>query len=158
MRYFHQQTVLETMARPAKTVTPEMTVGDLLRLFSSNDFAAYPVVRDGKLVGVVSRADTIKPFAAKAGTNTAHFDAIMETTVEQIMSWPVTTVEFDATLDTVVHLMGAHDFESFPVVDHENCVRGIIAREDVIRALAGYTWPAAGLLPLPLSPIGYAIA
>ncbi len=158
MAYFHQETVRENVARPTRTVTPEMTLGDLLRLFSSDDFPAYPVVREGKLVGVVSRADSIKPFAAKAGTNTAHFDAIMGTTVEQIMSWSVITVEFDATLDTVVHLMGTHDFESFPVVDQENCVRGVIARDDVIRALARYTWSASTPLALPLSPIGYAIA
>ena len=158
MEYFHQEPVKENAARAARTVAPEMTLGDLLRLFSSDDFPAYPVVRSGKLVGMVSRADSIKPFTEKAGTNTAHFDAIMGTTVEQIMSSRVITVELDATLDTVVRLMGAHDFESFPVVDHENRVRGIIARDDVIRALARYTWRASTPLPLPLSPIGYAIA
>ena len=156
MEYFHQETVRENLARPAKTVAPEMTLGDLLRLFSSNDFAAYPVVRDEKLVGIVSRADSIKPFAAKAETNTADFDAIMGTTVEEIMSWRVVTVELDATLDQVVHLMGTHDFESFPVVDRENRVRGMIARDDVVRALARCTWRAS--LPLPLQPTGYAIA
>ena len=158
MEYFHQEPVKENTARAARTVAPEMTLGDLLRLFSSDDFPAYPVVRSGKLVGMVSRADSIKPFTEKAGTNTAHFDAIMGTTVEQIMSSRVITIELDATLDTVVHLMGAHDFESFPVVDHENRVRGIIARDDVIRALARYTWRASTPLPLPLSPVGYAIA
>ncbi|WP_423886897.1 CBS domain-containing protein [Bradyrhizobium sp.] len=47
----------------------------------------------------------------------------MGTTVEQIMSWHVITVELDATLDTVVHLMGAYDYESFPIVDRQNRVR-----------------------------------
>jgi CBS domain-containing protein len=157
MEYFYQETVRNNMASPAKTVDPEMTLSDLLRLFGSNDFAAYPVVRDGKLVGIVSRADSIGPFSAKAGTNTACFDAIMGTTVDQIMSWHVTAVDLDATLDTVVHLMGAHDFESFPVVDQERRVRGIISRQDLIRALARYTWRASPQ-PLPLSPMGYAIA
>lgn len=156
MEYFHQETVQENLARPAKTVAPEMTLGDLLRLFSSNDFAAYPVVRDEKLVGIVSRANSVKSFAAKAETNTADFDAIMGTTVEEIMSWRVVTVELDATLDQVVHLMGAHDFESFPVVDRQNRVRGMIARADIVRALARCTWRAS--LPLPLQPTGYAIA
>lgn len=107
-------------------------------------------MRDGKLFGVVSRADSIRPFTAKAGTNTAHFDAIMGTTVEQIMSWHVITVELDATLDTVVHLMGAYDYESFPIVDRQNRVRA---------SLRGTTssgrWPATlgAQTPRPLLAI-----
>jgi Mg/Co/Ni transporter MgtE len=59
-------------------------------------------------------------------------------------------------LEQVVQLMKVHDFESFPVVDHENRVKGVIALEDVVRALARCTWSSS--LPLPLSPMGYAIA
>src|SRR5579859_7772432 len=136
MRDFRQETVGDNMSRPAKTVAPEMTLGDLLRMFSASDFAAYPVVRDGKLVGIVSRTDSIKLFAAMAATNTIYFDSIMGTTVEEIMSWQVVAVELNATLDHVVHLMETHDFKSFPVIDRENRVRGIIARDDVIRAFA----------------------
>lgn len=156
MRDFCQQTVRDNMSRPAKTVAPEMTLGDLLRMFSTSNFAAYPVVRDEKLIGIVSRADSIKPFAAMAATNTIYFDSIMGTTVEEIMSWQVIAVELDATLDQVVHLMGAYHFKSFPVVDHENRVRGVIDRDDVIRALARST-PRSSL-PLDLRPMGYAIA
>ena len=158
MEYFHQETVRENISRPARTDAPEMTMGDLLRLFSSNEFAAYPVVRDEKLIGIVSRRDSIRSFAAKARTDAAHFDAAMGTTVEQIMSSRVVTVEPDATLDKLVDLMAAHDFESFPVVDRENRVRGIIARDDVVRALARCTWRAPQPPPLSVPSFGYAIA
>ena len=151
-----QQTVREIMSRPVRTVAPEMTLGDLLRLFSSNDFDAYPVTRGETLVGIVSRADSIKPFAAKSTTSTVDPDAIMGTTVEQIMSPGVVTVELDATLGQVVDLMGAHDFESFPIVDAQKRVRGVIARHDVVRALARITWSTS--LPPTLQPFGYAIA
>jgi CBS domain-containing protein len=156
MDYLHQETAREIMSRPARTVTPEMTLGDLLRMFSTSDFAAYPVVRDKKLVGMVSRTDSIKPFAAMAESSTIYFDSIMGTTVEEIMSWRIIAVDLDATLNQVVHLMGAHDFESFPVIDQQNRVRGIVARDDVIQALARRTWRSA--LPLPVTSIGYAIA
>ncbi len=151
-----RQTVQDIMSRPARTVAPEMTLGDLLRLFSSNDFAAYPVIREEKLVGIVSRADSIKPFAAKVATKAVDRDAIMGTTVEQIMSPAVVTVKLEATLEQVLDLMGAHGFESFPVIDHENHVAGIVARDDLVRALARSTWHAP--LPLDLRPVGYAIA
>ena len=155
MEYLLQETARENMTRPARTVAPELTVGDLLRLFASGDSDAYPVVRGEKLVGVVSRADAIKPFATKPGGND-HFDAIMGTTVQEIMSSRTVVVTLDAPLKQVVQLMKVYDFESFPVVDHENRVKGIIAREDVVRALVRGTCRSS--LPLPLSPVGYAIA
>ena len=151
-----QQTVREIMSRPARTVAPEMTLGDLLRVFSSDDFDAYPVVRGENLVGIVSRADSIKSFVTKAATQALESDAIMGTTVEQVMSSRVATVELDATLGQVIDVMGAHDFESFPVVDCENRVRGVITRDDVVRTLAHRTWRTS--LPLDLRPAGYAIA
>ncbi len=155
MDSFHQP-VREIMSHPARTVAPEMTLGDLLRLFSSDDFDAYPVVRGEKLVGIISRADSIKPFAGKTTNKTTDFDAITGTTVEQVMCSRVVTVELDATLEKVVDLMGAHDFESFPVIDREGRVIGMIACDDVVRALArGASRPC---LPRDLRPMGYAIA
>jgi CBS domain-containing protein len=153
---FRQETVRDNMSRPAKTVAPEMTLGDLARMFSASEIEAYPVVRDEKLVGMVSRTDIIKPFAAIAATNAIYFDSIMGTTVEEIMSRQVIAIEMDATLDQAVHLMGAHDFKSFPVIDQDNRVRGIVTRDDVIRALARSTCRSS--LPLDLRPMGYAIA
>ena len=155
MENFCQETVRDNMASPAETVAPEMTVGDLLRLFSSNEFDSYPVVREGQMVGVVSRADSIKPFAIKPAS-ALEFDKIMGTTVAEIMSSQVITVGPDAMLEQVVQLMTTLDFESFPVIDNENRVTGIIAREDVIRALA--RCGSRSSLPLPLHPLGYAIA
>jgi CBS domain-containing protein len=155
MEYFHQ-TVREMMSCPVRTVAPEMTLGDLLRLFDASDFDAYPVVRGGELIGIVSRADSIKPFATRVAPQARDCDAIMGTTVEQIMSPRVVSVKLDATLDHVIDLMSAHRFGSFPAVDLENRVKGIIARDDVIRTLANSTWRSS--LPLQLRPQGYAIA
>ena len=151
-----QQTVRDIISRPARTVAPEMTLGDLLRLFSSHDLDAYPVVRGEKLVGIVSKADSIKPFTAKVATKALDRDAIMGTTVEQIMSPAIVTVKLEATLGQVLELLAAYDFVSFPVVDRENHVAGIVALDDLVRALAQSTWRTSP--PLDLRPVGYAIA
>jgi CBS-domain-containing membrane protein len=91
-----------------------------------------------------------------AATNTVYFDSIMGTTVEEIMSWQVVTVELNATLDKAVQLIETHSFKSFPVIDQEKRVRGIIARDDVIRASTRNARRSS--LPLDLRPMGYAIA
>jgi CBS domain-containing protein len=156
MENLRQETVRDNMSHPARTVAPEMTLGDLLRLFGSNDFAAYPVTREDQLVGIVSRADSIRPFAVTAWTDTCNFDAIMGTTVGEIMSSLVIAVAPDATLEQVIQLMEVHDLESLPVVEGENRVSGIVARQDIIRALARRASDSS--LPLDLRPMGYAIA
>src|SRR5579871_6497708 len=99
--------IQEIMSRPARTIAPEMTLGDLLRLFSSNGFAAYPVVRDEKLLGIVSRADAIQPFVGRVICSSLDFETISATTVEEIMSSAVIAIEPDATLRELINLMGS---------------------------------------------------
>jgi CBS domain-containing protein len=70
---------------PAKAVAAEMTVSDLLRLFVLDKRNAYPVIRNGEMVGSVSKADVLKtfsPFRAPA----LDYDGVMGTTVDEIMS------------------------------------------------------------------------
>lgn len=157
MYEFLQETVQRNMTSPAKTVVSEMTVGDLLRLFAANDLDAYPVVNHGKLVGIVSKADALKAFALTTGGMLPHYDDMMGTTVDEIMSRRVMTVDADTTLQHVLHLMGVHRFKSLPVVDQDSQLKGVIAREDVIRALVRCDRRQA--LPLVAPAVGrYAIA
>src|ERR1700753_1608858 len=119
MEYFHHETVRENMLRPGKTVSPENTLGDLLRLFRSDDCSAYPVAHDGKLVGLISRADALRPFADISGAD-FDFDAALGTSIDQIMSSQVAKVGIDASLEQAAKLMNESNIESLPVVDHTN--------------------------------------
>jgi CBS domain-containing protein len=70
---------------PSKAVAAEMTVSDLLRLFVLDKRNAYPVIRNGEMVGSVSKPDVLKtfsPFRAPA----LDYDGVMGTTVDEIMS------------------------------------------------------------------------
>ena len=136
MYEFLEETVQHNMTSPAKAVAPEMTVGDLLRLFSTNAADAYPVECGGRLVGIVSKADALTTFALKPGGIVPHYDDLMATTVDEIMSRQVMTVDTGTRLQRVLHLMGSHRFKTLPVVDNSNRLKGMITREQVIRALA----------------------
>jgi CBS-domain-containing membrane protein len=152
MYEFLEETVEHNMTSPAKTVAPEMTAGDLLRRFATDNLDAYPVVSNGKLVGIVSKADALKAFALTPGGILPHYDDVMGTTVDEIMTHHVMTVDSQTRLQRVLHLMGAHHFKSLPVVDQNNRLKGMIAREDVIRALA-FNWRQA--MPLVAPAVGY---
>jgi CBS-domain-containing membrane protein len=153
MYEFLEETVEHNMTSPAKAVAPEMTAGDLLRRFATDNLDAYPVVSNGKLVGIVSKADALKAFALTPASILPHYDDMMGTTVDEIMTRHVITVDAETRLQHVLNLIGAHHFKSLPVVDQNSRLKGMIAREDVIRALAFCNRRQA--LPLVAPAVGY---
>ena len=156
MEYFRKETVRDNMSYGVRTIAPEMTLGDLLRLFSSSEMSAYPVMHEKRLIGLATKADALKPFAANGVVDNLDSDTIMGTTVEQIMSTGVTKVGLEASLEQAARLIAESNSDSLPVVDGEDFVRGMITRNDIIRALARSTWRSS--LPLEIRPVGYAIA
>ncbi len=54
----------EVMTAPAITVDEAAAVGDIARLLLEHHIKRVPVVRDGRVVGIVSRADLVRALAA----------------------------------------------------------------------------------------------
>jgi len=139
MYEFLQETARNNMTSSVRSVAPEMTVGDLYRLFATDDYDAYPVLRDDVVVGFVTKLDALKVFAFTCDQMLPHYDDRMGTTVDEIMSSNVISVEPDTNLQRVLQLMVAHRLKSLPVIDKYHHLLGIIAREDVMRALVRCT-------------------
>jgi CBS domain-containing protein len=135
MYEFLEETVANNMTRRVRSVTPEMTVSDLYRLFAVDGFDAYPVVQDGMLMGVVSKLDALKVFAFTQHQILPHYLDGMATTIGQIMSSDIVTVDPEARLQRVLQLMIQYRVKSLPVVDRSRTLVGIIAREDVMNAM-----------------------
>lgn len=60
--YHHQPggPVADLMARDAKTVDADMSVIDLAEMFMKSGFRRYPVVKNNRLVGQISRRDVLR--------------------------------------------------------------------------------------------------
>lgn len=58
------RTAGEVMSAPLVTVTKETEASEIARLFAIHHIKRVPVVRDGRLVGIVSRADLLRLVAA----------------------------------------------------------------------------------------------
>lgn len=56
------QTVGEAMSAPAVTITPGKQVHEAARLMVAESVNRLPVVEDGRLVGILTRADVVKAF------------------------------------------------------------------------------------------------
>jgi CBS domain-containing protein len=135
MYEFLEETVANNMIRRVRSVAPDTTVRDLYRLFATDRFDAYPVVEDNLLVGVVSKLDALKVFALPQQQLLPLYEDGMAMPVEQIMSRDVVAVDPETKLQRVLQLLVEHRVKSLPVVDREHRLVGIIAREDVMRAM-----------------------
>ena len=135
MYEFLQETVENNMTRKVRSVSPETTVSDLYRLFFADDFDAYPVTRGDTLVGMVSKLDALKVFALSEDHILPRHKEGMMTTVDEIMTSDVVAVDGDTKLQRVLELMVSHRMKSLPVVDRWRNLIGIIAREDVMKAM-----------------------
>lgn len=123
------------MTRPAQTVTPETTLRELGTLFAERDFNAFPVVEQGKVVGIVTKFDLLKAFVFTTREMVPHYDELMSRRVASVMTKAVVSVEPEAPLTRVLELMVSQKARSFPVMAHETELVGMISREDIMRAL-----------------------
>ena len=133
---FLEESVAGHMTRAVKTVTRDLTVRDLGAMFERDDFNTYPVLEDGQVVGIVTKFDLLKCFAFKPSQMVPRYSELMNRTVADIMISDFIYVRSDTKLTRVLQLMVEHRLRSIPVIDSGHRLAGIIAREDVVRALA----------------------
>jgi len=135
MYRFLECTASQYMTPAVVTVTRQMTVSELGKLFEQHDFNSFPVVEDGKVLGIVTKFDFLKAFAFTTGQILPHYDELMRCPVGDIMTEAVIHVEPSAPLTRVLQLMVSLKARSFPVIAPQGELLGIISREDMMRAL-----------------------
>jgi CBS-domain-containing membrane protein len=62
----HAQRVEEVMTRDVATVTEDASLDEIVRLMERRRIKRVPIIRDGKLVGIVSRANLLRALASVA--------------------------------------------------------------------------------------------
>jgi CBS domain-containing protein len=128
-------TVGQFMTRTVITVDRQTTMGELAVLFEQHDFNAFPVVEDGKLCGIISKFDFLHAFAFTTGQVVPHYNALMNRTTAEVMTEAVVHVDPASPLTRVLQLMVGLKTRSFPVMNTDGRLEGMISREDVMRAL-----------------------
>lgn len=85
-------------------------VSEVVRTLSARRIGALPVMKDGKVVGIVSERDVIYRLADHGGS-------CLDLPVENIMTSPAVTVAPSTTVDEALGLMTRRRFRHFPVVE-----------------------------------------
>lgn len=117
-------TVRDIMSSPVKMVFPETTIEEAGKIMLRYGHTGLPVIKEGKLVGVISRRDVEK----------ATHHGLGHAPVKGYMTASVITVNADMNINDVQELMIEKDIGRLPVVEG-NLVVGIISRTDVLQTL-----------------------
>jgi CBS domain-containing protein len=112
-----------------------MSVHELGQRFKETDFNSFPVLENGKIAGIVSKFDYLACFQFTPAHMVPRYDDLMRRTIAGIMTREFIYVSRDTKLTRVLQLMTEHRLRSLPVTAAGSRLVGIIAREDVIRAL-----------------------
>lgn len=116
----------QIMSSPVHTVAPDLPLSDLSESLEAWRHSGVPVMRDGELVGIVSRRDVQK---ARDGDR-------LHLPVASHMSSQVLTISPQAPLEAALRTMTDADIGRLPVMDDGRLV-GILTRTDLTRILYG---------------------
>lgn len=151
--------VRDYMKSKVVSFKPGDTIFQVAKVFSHKGISGAPVLKGGKVVGVVSEADLIKHLETRVH-NTQSFEGhtelhiglmlidilrenfefthevarLSKTRLKDVMSKNIISISPEDGLVEAAELMGKHDVHRLPVIDGGKLV-GIISRADLIKAL-----------------------
>jgi acetoin utilization protein AcuB len=124
----------ERMSRPVISVTPETPVNECLAMFREEHIRRAPVMKDGKLLGIVSERDLLNASPSPV-TTLSIWEMnylISKVTVDQVMSKKVITVDQDTPIEEAARIMADKKIGGVPVVSAGKVV-GIITETDLFK-------------------------
>lgn len=140
-----ETTVKDVMTSLVVMVYPEDSIERAGSRLLRNRVSGAPVVREGKVVGVLSEIDIAQALAGRAGLKTADLLSLTWRhlpeqdddirTVADIMSTPVISIGPDDSLFKAAELLDRHGIKRLPVLDADGYLLGIISRGDLVRAM-----------------------
>ena len=108
--------------RDPMTVSPEMTVREVMALQQQYKISGFPVVKSGKVVGIVTNRDL-------------RFEAELDQPVKSIMTpqRKLITVREGASREEARALMHRHRLERVLVIDEEFRLKGLVTVKDILK-------------------------
>jgi acetoin utilization protein AcuB len=140
--------VKDWMTGEVITVEEDVSIMKASKLMKEKGFQHLPVIKQGRLSGIVSDRDLKEAHPSKATTLDIHelYYLLDKLTVEKVMSKNPHTVSTDETIEKAAVLMLKHDISALPVVDQKRDLQGIITKGDVFRAMVSLS----GIYQAPL--------
>ena len=126
----------ERMKSPVITVRPDMSLIDALTLMKQEHIRRTPVVKDGKLVGIVSEKDLLNASPSPA-TSLSVYEMnylLSKLQIKDVMTKDVLTVTEDTPIEEAARIMADNKIGSMPVV-RDGRIVGMITETDLFKML-----------------------
>lgn len=124
----------ERMSHPIIAVRPELPIVDALDLMRREKISRAPVIKNGKLIGIVSEHDILNASPSQVTTLSVwEMNYLLsKITINNVMSRTVHTVTEDTPIETAARLMADTGVGGLPVMRGENVV-GMITETDLFK-------------------------
>lgn len=129
--------VRTVMTSEVRTVDVDARLSDVRDLLRDHPFHHVPVVRDGKLVGMLSASDIARISLEAWGVDELTTDATLDAafSLPSVMSHDVTAVLATDSVYRATEILADGAFHALPVVDGAGRVVGIVTSTDLLRYL-----------------------
>ena len=124
----------ERMSHPIISIAPDMPVHDALDMFKRERIRRAPVVKEGKMVGIVSDKDLLNASPSPA-TSLSVWEMnylLSKITVSEVMTKKVRTVAEDTPIEEAARIMADNKIGGLPVM-RDGHVVGIITETDLFK-------------------------
>lgn len=123
------------------TVEPDTPMLDAEHLMKENKIRCLPVMKGGKLVGIVTEHDIKAASASTATTLDVHelMYLVSKIKVKEIMTKNPITIKDEDTVDEAAAVMLRYKISRLPVLSDRNDLVGIITDTDIFKVLVSMT-------------------
>jgi IMP dehydrogenase len=101
-----------------KTLNPEQSLSDVLEIKKNEQISSFPIVKDGKLVGILTNRDL-------------RFEKNLSKKISQVMTKNVVTAPVGTSIEKAKDTLHRHRIEKLPIVDKNGQLKGLITINDI---------------------------
>lgn len=133
--------VKDWMSLPAITIDEDASMQDAMGLLKRHGIRRLPVMKKGKLTGIITDRDLKSASASDASTLEIHELLYLLTKIKMknIMTKDPITVPVDYTVEETAELLLRHKISGVPVLDKERELAGVITQTDLLRVMVSLT-------------------
>ncbi len=131
--------VRDWMTKDPQVVPPSTPVMEAMNMLRGEGYRRLPVVRDGKLLGIVTDRDLKEATPSKA-TSLSVYELnylLSKLTLKDVMRTPVITIGPDEAIEQAALTMEMHRVSGLPVIE-KGAVVGILTITDLLRAFVDF--------------------